>query len=441
MTNRPARWRLVKASGLLGLAGVLLASTLGNSQVQPSFFGMHVNKLSSMPVDVPIGSMRLWDTATNWFQLCPSSDYSKCEWQHLDDWLVAAKSNGVSEVAYTFGKTPDWASSDPTGDCWGARPGVCYPPRDLAADGGGTDQSFRHFVEVLVEHNAHLDSRTHAKIKFWGICNEPTAKFFWRGTNAQLVRMAKDASEIIRKADPGAKMLTPEPAANARRNATDAAVEWFNDYLSKGGGKYADVIAFHVYANAVGEHPVPEDVLTSIRRIKAELARHPEVAGKPLWITEGSWGQSGDTRWNRDDDAGAFLARFYLLTASEGIERLYWYGWDVPTGTLWANGHSLPATNALKQIHSWLVGRSVNNCQSKSDIWECDIIAPGFHGRIVWDDEYQKRSTYDASGFDVYRSVTGEHGSINQAARLVSIGNSPVLLEQAHPAATGRSGR
>ena len=188
----------------MGLMSILLTSKCSISQVQPSFFGMHINKMLSMPVDVPVGSIRLWDTATNWFQVCPSSDYSQCNWRHLDDWLAAAKSNGVSEVLYTFGKTPDWASSDPRGNCGGARPGACYPPRDLTADGGGTNQAFRQFVETLVEHNQRLDPRTHARIKFWGICNEPTAKFFWRGSTAQLVRMAKDASEIIKKADPEA---------------------------------------------------------------------------------------------------------------------------------------------------------------------------------------------------------------------------------------------
>ena len=113
-----------------GLLCILLTAGSGLSQVQPGFFGMHVNKLSSMPVPVPIGSMRLWDTATNWFQLCPTSDYSQCDWRHLDDWLAAAKSNGISEVLYTFGKTPEWIYSEPRGDCWQARPGVCYPPRE-----------------------------------------------------------------------------------------------------------------------------------------------------------------------------------------------------------------------------------------------------------------------------------------------------------------------
>lgn len=425
---------------LLFWMSLCLTSALSVAQVQPSFFGMHVNKLRSMPVDAPIGSMRLWDTQTNWFQLCPSSDFSQCEWRHLDDWLSAAKSNGVSEVAYTFGKTPDWASSDPQGDCWKARPGACYPPRDLNPDGSGTNQAFRSFVTALVEHNQRLDSATHAKIRYWGICNEPTVKYFWRGTTAQLVRMAKDAWEIIKKADPQALILTPEPAANARQKATDAAVEFLDEYLAKGGDKYADVVAFHVYANAVGDHPVPEDIVRIVQRIKGELARHSGVAGKPLWITECSWGQSGDTNWKRDDDASAFLVRYLVLAAAQGIQRTYWYGWDVPTGTLSIEGQPLPAARAYKEVHDWILGKSVTNCQAKSHVWSCDLSGSAYRGRIVWNDEYQRTSSYDTSEFAEYRSFKGERGTTDKKARMMEIGNGPTLLESGRSDSTRRTG-
>lgn len=414
---------------VLGLATILWLARPGVAQVQPGFFGMHVNKLDSLPLTVPTGSLRLWDTATNWFQLCPSSDYSRCEWRRLDQWLAAAKKNGVSEVLYTFGKTPDWISSDPQGDCWGARPGVCYPPRDLAADGGGTDDAFRRFVEALVNHNQQLDPGSYAKIKFWGIWNEPNAKFFWRGTTAQLLRLAKDAQQIIKKADPAALILTPEPAGNSRNNGFNASGDWLDDYLANGGGKYADVVAFHLYANNNSGHPAPEDVVRIIEHVKERLARHPEASGKPVWITEGSWGQSGDTNWGHDDEAGAFLMRFYVLIAAEGIQRLYWYGWDVPTGTLWENGKPLPAASALREVHEWLTGRTVSNCKSASHVWSCNIGAPGYQARIAWDEEYGKTAPFDASHFSSYRSANGERRSIDQRASSLTVGNSPVLLE------------
>jgi hypothetical protein len=414
---------------VLALVSIVVIAGSGVSQVQPAFFGMHVNKQTSMPVTVPIGSIRLWGTATTWFQVCSTSDYSQCDWRRLDGWLAAAKSNGISEVLYTFGKTPDWASSQPHGDCWRGRPGVCYPPRDLTPDGGGPDNAFRGFVEAIVEHNQHLDLATYARIKFWGIWNEPTAKLFWRGTTAQLVRMAKDARQIIKNADPNALVLTPEPAANSKNNAINFAGDWLDDYLAKGGGQYADVIAFHVYANNNGNHPVPEDAVRIIEHVKAQLARHPEVIGKPLWVTEGSWGKSDETNWGNSDEDSAFLARYYVLIASEGIERIYWYSWDAPTGTLSANGNPLPVANAYREVHNWLIGRTVTNHFSKAHIWSCDIEASGYKGRIVWDEEYGKITSYDAKSFSSYRSAAGEHGAIDQKAHSLPVGNQPVLLE------------
>jgi len=421
------QFRAVRA--MLSLICLVSAAKIGVAQVQPDFFGMHVNKLWSMPIEVPIGSMRLWDTATNWFQLCPSSDYSQCDWLRLDDWLAAAKKNAVSEVVYTFGKTPDWASSDPRGNCGGARPGICYPPRDVTADGGGSDEAFRQFVEAIVRHNQALDSRTHARIRFWGIWNEPTARLFWRGSTAQLVRMTRDAAEIIKRADPQALILTPEPAANSRNNATDAAVAFLDDFLKRGGGKYADVIAFHVYANAVGDHPVPEDLVRIVQRIKRELGKHPEVAGKPLWITECSWGRSEEANW-RGDDASAFLMRFCVLAAAEGIQRIYWYGWDVPTGTLWADGHALGAAHAFAEVQAWIVGRSVTNCTSRSHVWSCDVSAPNYVGRIVWREQYGEKASFDASGFSTYKVTAGERAAISPKEPMLQVGNSPVLLEK-----------
>jgi hypothetical protein len=347
----------------------------------------------------------------------------------LDEWLATAKSSGISDVLYTFGKTPDWISSQPHGDCWGARPGICYPPRDLTADGGGTDRAFQQFVSAIVEHNRLLDPGSYARIKFWGIWNEPTANFFWRGTTDQLVRMTKDAQQIIRKADPEALILTPEPAANSKNNAFKSAADWLDEYLAKGGGKYADVIAFHIYANSNGDHPAPEDVVKIIDIVKGRLIRHPEVVGKPLWITEGSWGRSDQTNWGHDGADSAFLIRYYVLIASEGIKRLYWYGWDVPTGTLWADGAPLSVANALREVRNWLIGRTISNCGSKSHVWSCDLTAPGYQGRIVWHDEYQKTTPYDANHFAAYRLATGERRAIDQKLHIVPVGNSPTLFE------------
>ncbi|PYX62620.1 MAG: hypothetical protein DMG74_20160 [Acidobacteria bacterium] len=400
------------------------------SQVTDTFFGMHINKLKSFPVTVPIASIRLWDTQNNWNLACPSSDLSSCDWDRVDRWLEAAKRNRVSEVVYTFGKVPQWASSDPNGRCWKLPEGSCYPPKDLKPDGSGSDSAFKAFVQALVNHNQHLDPGKYAKIKFWGIWNEPNARHFWQGTNEQLVRMARDARNIVKAADPEALMLTPEPACTSKHDPHGAG-DFLDGYLGKGGGEYADVIAFHVYSNNAGDHPKVEDAVAMVDHVKSKLARHPEVGGKPLWVTEGSWGKTEETNWDSDDHPMGFVIKYHVLMASEGIQRVYWYSWDTPTGTLYEPGRGpLPTAAAYALAHKWLVGRTVTNCASKSHLWSCNVESPdGYHAKIVWNDEHGKTATYDAGSFAGFKDIAGNKTALDPKEHLVTVGNKPVLLE------------
>ena len=240
--------------------------------------------------------------------------------------------------------------------------------------------------------------------------------------------MTKDAQEIIKNADPGALVLTPEPASNSKHGNYDIAGDWLNEYLLAGGGRYVDVVAFHIYANNNDRHPVAEDVVRMVENVKSKIARHPEIRGKPLWMTEGSWGKSDETNWEDADQAFAFLLRYEVLLASEGIERAYWYSWDAPTGTLFANGNELPQAAAYRTVHDWLVGRRVQKCSSRSHLWSCALEGTNFKGSILWNDEYQKTATVDANGFASFVEAGHERAPIDQKGRL-SIGNKPVLLE------------
>ena len=407
--------------GRLAIVIFLGASCVAQMQVQSTFFGMHVNKITTFPLHAPVGSIRLWDTHTGWAHMCPTGP--NCNWKHLDDWLAAAKRNGISDVVYTPGKTPRWISSKPEADC------ECFPPRDLTPDGGGSDNAWKGFIKDLVEHNQRLDS-SHSKIKYWGIWNEPSAGNFWKGTIPQLVRMAKDEYSIIKAADPNALMLSPELDAWGRLHD-----DWFDNYISAGGGPYVDVVAFHAYATARDqEHPVAEDVLKSVAHVKEKVARHRELAGKPLWNSEGSWGKTDEANWRDWEQAQAFVVRFYVLQASVGVERAYWYMYD-PNNTRGCCGamvstdrSELPTAAAFREMHKWLLGRTVS-CSSQGHVWTCNLEQPGYKGKIVWNDEFEKTTSYDAAGFGNYRDVSGASTPLDQKSHTVTIGNKPVLLE------------
>ncbi|MCU1296841.1 MAG: hypothetical protein JWO91_1119 [Acidobacteriaceae bacterium] len=125
------------------------ASLPAQVTVAPSFFGMHAHSTNEWPA-ASFSSLRLWDTHTNWFQLC--SSISTCDFSMLDSWLATANSNGIADVVYTFGHTPAWASSNPNDTTCAIAPGSCYPPDDVNPDGSGTDQAFKSFVTAITSH-------------------------------------------------------------------------------------------------------------------------------------------------------------------------------------------------------------------------------------------------------------------------------------------------
>src|SRR5579871_3871127 len=159
-----------------------------NGGAPAAFFGMHASStvLSQQPwPQVSFGSLRLWDTATNWNQINIANGVY--DFSLLDQWLSTANQHGVQDLLYTFGKTPQWASSRPNdqrcANDWG--PGACDPPDDLNPDGSGSDQHWKDFVSALATHVG-------TSIKYWEIWNEPSSSNHWTGTVAQMVRMAQD---------------------------------------------------------------------------------------------------------------------------------------------------------------------------------------------------------------------------------------------------------
>src|SRR5579863_2099262 len=77
-----------------------------------AFFAMSIDHLlNGTPwPDLPIASIRLWDTATKWGDLNPTS--TTYVWTNLDSQIATAHSNGA-DLLYTFGGVPPWAL--PTG--------------------------------------------------------------------------------------------------------------------------------------------------------------------------------------------------------------------------------------------------------------------------------------------------------------------------------------
>lgn len=368
---------------------------------------------------MPIAGIRLWDTFTNWGMI--ETSRGKYDWPALDRWLDQAKAHGV-DVLYTFGGTPTWASSNPTGKC-DYNPGGCYAPADM--------QDWDDYVRALATHSA-------GRIKYWELWNEANQHEYWSGGIPALVVMAQHASAIIKSIDPSAKIFTPSGVGGVGDTST-----FLDNFLAAGGGQFVDGVAFHGYVNSIPA--LPEDVARIVDAVQTVMAKRG-VSHMPLWDTEASWGPSNHLPG--DDDRVAFVARFYILQWSKGVQRSYWYAWnDTNYGTLWDIGSHkiLPAGLAYSEVDRWLQGAVMTSpCAMAADsTWTCGFTLPGgAPAQVVWNSSVSPGAGVTfrtAPQYVQFRSLDGNTTPIFGGG--VRAGNKPILLipESVAPAAPSGS--
>jgi polysaccharide biosynthesis protein PslG len=422
---------------LLAITTVTIISLPARAQVPAEYFGLQATDgVAQQPPQwwsnpwpqVTFGSMRLWDTGTTW-RLINHADGSY-DWTVFDQWLDDASQFNVKDVLYTFGATPQWASSNPNDQtcapAWG--PGACDPPKDLNADGSGPDLIWQTYVAAIAGHAA-------GRIKYWELWNEPKNAYYWNGTVAQLVRMAKDARSVILSIDPQAVMLTPPSHGPFQIS-----------YFAAGGAQYADIISYHGYTYRSGcvGFPRSEDELSMISRVRSVMATYGQ-SNKPLWDTEVSWGVTSASCFHHSNLQAAYLAQLYLLHWSAGVERVFWYQYNNPeNGTLWlanpaqhdAPGTLMKAGIAYEQTYQWMVGATMNApCAVSGTTWTCQLTRPGGHvAEAVWDTSQSCNrgicTTIPYTAETQYTNYTTLYGTNQKiVGGKVPIGAKPILLQ------------
>ena len=325
------------------------------------YFGMTINRPLTTPwPDFTTKTLRAWDLDIAWTDINPAR--GKFQWERFDAIVDLVHSKGA-DLVYTFGRTPRWASAEPDAETdYG--PGQCGEPKRI--------EDWDALVRAVVERAA-------GRIKYWEIWNEPQDPKFYCGGVDKLVAMQKRAYAIIKIADPSLQVLTPAPVGAH-------GPPWMARFLRAGGGDYADIMAFHGYWD-----DDPHSVVEAIRRFK-QVFEAGGQRGKPLWNTEGGWGQqlkeaAFDSEWQV-----AFIAKYYLLQWSEGVDRTYWYADDneLGWGTLWDKRDGLrPAGRAYAQVLQWMAGAIMTKpCalqDAESGLWTCTLSrANGYSALVAW---------------------------------------------------------
>jgi hypothetical protein len=327
----------------------------------------------------------------------------------LDQWLDDAESTG-QDVLYTFGATPDFAGPKkaPSG-CNSPGSNSCGAPTDVNEDGTGTDAYFSNFVTALVSHAA-------GRIAFYELWNEPDCTCFWAGTQAQLVRMGKDAAAIIRSIDPSAKILSP--SAHGPTMAT-----WFDGYIAAGGAPNFDIVNVHMRGQH-GTNGSPEAFLTVYGQVIDETQKR-NLTSLPLWDDE--HGILQDQGVTDPDELAGYTARSLLLRAGVGLQRQYIYTWDSHSPYGLQDSESGTAWNV---VAGWLIGHTISACTAAGTVYTCNLD----YGQAVWDTAQScnngncTTSNYTfPPGYQYYYDITGKRNAIT--GKTVPIGYKPILLE------------
>lgn len=402
-----------KQTATQSLALTVSNPTTGGNTIPTTFFGADFNGAAVWPPTdgqnqiATLGGVRLWDDGIKWGQLNTANGVYN--WTGLDNWFNRAQGSNM-DVLYTFGDTPQFAAGA-TAPAGCLQPGIysCAAPTDVNADGTGTDAYFSAFVTALVTHAA-------GRIAYYELWNEPDCTCFWSGTQAQLVRMGKDAAAIIRSLDPNAKILSP--SAHGPTMAT-----WFDGYIAAGGAPNFDIVNVHMRGQN-GTNQIPESFLTVWGQVTAETQKR-SLTGLPVWDDEhGILQNQGLTD---PDMLAGYVARSAMLRAGVGIQRQYIYTWDshAPYGLQ----GSLSGT-AWDQVATWLIGHTASACTTSGTVYTCNLD----NGLVVWDTAqscgngvcttvpYTTPSSYSS-----YLDLDGNKTTIS--GNSVQVGYKPILLQ------------
>ena len=312
------------------------------------------------------------------------------------DTFLAANNNRSRDVIYTFGRTPQWASSQP--DAKGVGPGECAPPTNL--------QDWDNYVRAVVTHAA-------GRIKYWEIWNEPNLPMYYCGDIPTMVLLANHARRIIKGIDPSALILSP-----ASTNA--GGPDWLSSFLAQGGSAAIDIVAFHGYRTQKAE-----DIIPLIAKYKAVM-KAKGVSGLPMWDTE-----ANNKASQTPEVESAFLAKYFLLHWSEGVSRFIWYAYDAHTelGQLWDpdTTRASVASTAYVQIYDWMVGATlVRPCSKDAEgNWSCGFTRNGNQTEALWNSE-TATSVSVSPEFVQYRDLLGKTHPISHGT--VAVGSEPILL-------------
>ena len=311
-----------------------------------------------------MGALRLWDSGTSWLHVETSP--GQFSWQSLDTAVATAQAAGARPLL-VLGQTPTFHASRPGQEAAYGLGAASMP--DLGA--------WRRYVAAVVgRYGDRID---------YQVWNEANIVGYWSGTPGQMARLTLAASRVIRDVEPDATLVAPAFALRLPSQQRYFDSFWSLQARGIDVAGAVDAVAVHLYPPAEDPPEAQVGLLGDAREI---LAR--EGVDLPVWNTEINFGLLGgpEPPTIPAERQRAFLMRTYLLNAGLGVERVYWYSWnigriantyvteeDLTTETL--------AGASFDTVRSWLDGVDIGACEESDGVWECAATKDG-ETRTFW---------------------------------------------------------
>lgn len=380
-------------------------------KVEPTFFGMHDGRVSGgVTPDAPVGSFRFWDSGTSWLHVETSP--GEFTWEALDSAVTTAEAVGARPLL-VMGQTPAFHASDP-GQEAAYGPGAASMP-DLEA--------WRRYVTAVAErYGDRID---------YQIWNETNIVGYWAGTPQEMARLTLAAAEAIREVVPGATIVAPPFALRlqGQRDYFEKFWQLQSEGMDLAGA--VDVVAVHLYPPAEETPEAQVDLFEGAQRVLTEHG-----IDRPVWNTEINFGLLGGPEPPQipEERQRAFLLRTYLLNAGMGIERVYWYSWNIDRiANTYMTAEDLVtetlAGRSFDVVRDWLEGTVVESCgplENDEGVWQCTA-RKGDEQRIFW---WKPLGPATQLAVDAGTTWSGVDGSTTRCSDdcSVPVGETPVML-------------
>jgi len=431
-----ATLRVLTAGLSVLLLGALLPAAPASAAAKPRgiavpkvFFGTHDGNPLTWPA-APFGSIRLWDTGTTWRDIETSPGVY--DFGRLNAQVTAARGH-KAEVTLVLGQTPSWAVAP------GATvlPGCTAPTASGCARMGAGASSVPNVSAwtAYVQAVARTFSGRIQNVQVW---NEPNVSGFWSGSPQQMADLTRATRKALSAVHSSMKVVAPSfPVRSAAQRS------WLSSFYAKRAGgapvaSYVDAVAVSPYPLAPG---TPEGSMALIKSVRSILKARK--VSKPLWNSEINYGlASGGTGAAAGgistDRQTANVVRTYLLNASAGVGRVFWYSWDSgaiantvlssPSGAITAPGRSIAV------LQGWLAGSRLQSCTvatrgALKGTYTCTVTAKGNVKRVYWNPTRTVKVTTAKSA--TYRaSMYGKSTRLKGGSKL-RVDYRPVLVRSA----------